>query len=259
MGMLRAASIAFLATWGLAAATAPAGADGPYRYPTYDATPGFYDFKWTGFYFGAHLGGAHTEVEATESDFSTVDSLFRPLIETYGQNAASVTGGVQAGWQKQWEKFVVGVEVTYTALPFDETTASPVLAGVFRTAEVRNLFTLAGRLGYADGRWLAYAKYGWAGAQIDVSLTDTLAGDAASASEWANGWTAGVGIDYALTHNLFLGVEYNYVYFRSDVAPLPIPETHFSDAEVHIQTLLVRLNYRFSGPAGCAWASPGCR
>ena len=244
MGMLRAVAVAFLSTLGLAAAAAPARADGPYRYPSYDATPGFYDFRWTGFFIGAHLGGAHTGVEATETSFNQPD----PLIRTHAQDRASVVGGVQAGWQKQWEKFVVGVEVGYSALSFDSTATLPVLEGVTRSAEVRDLLTLTGRLGYADGRWLAYAKAGWASAQVDITLKDTVTSDVASAGERASGWTAGVGIDYALTHNLFLGVEYSYLYVRADVAPLPIAETHFSDAEVDIQTLVLRLNYRFGGP-----------
>lgn len=259
MDILRVGTVALLATWGLAAAAVPAGADGPpHRVPTYDATPGFYDFQWSGFYVGAHLGLAHTEAEATDTDFNPPNVLvFGPLIETYSQSSTSVAGGVQVGWQKQWEKIVVGAELTYTALPFEETTASPVLDGVFRTAEVRDLVTLTGRLGYADGRWLAYGKFGWAGAQIDITLEDTSTKYVTSSGEWANGWNFGVGIDYALTHNLFLGVEYNYLYFRADVEPLPIPQTHFSDAEVHIQSLLVRLNYRFGGP-GCGGGPPGC-
>jgi opacity protein-like surface antigen len=248
MGVLRAVSIAFLAICGLGAAVAPAGADGP-RTPVYDWRPGFYDFQWSGFYAGSHLGLAFTEVEATETDFNPVDvALLGPLIQTYDQSATSISGGVQVGWQKQWEKIVVGVELTYTALPFDETTASPVLDGVFRTVEVHNLLALTGRLGYADGRWLAYGKFGYAGAQVDITLEDTTSSAVASSSEWASGWNFGLGIDYALHHNLFVGVEYNYVYFRTDVEPLPIANTHFSDAEVNIQTLMLRLNYRFDGP-----------
>jgi outer membrane immunogenic protein len=266
MDMLRAGTVALLATWGLAAAAVPAGADGPYRVPTYDATPGFYDFRWTGFYAGAHLGVAFTNVRATETDFAVdVEELnpsqaftAGPLTQSYDDFATSVAGGVQVGWQKQWEKIVVGAELTYTALPFDETSASPVFPGVFRTAEVSNLVALTGRLGYADGRWLAYSKFGWAGAQVDITLNDTVTKTSASSSGFTSGWNFGVGIDYALTHNLFLGVEYNYLFFRADVEPLPIPDAHFSDdAKVHIQSLMVRLNYRFDG-LGCFGAPPRC-
>jgi outer membrane immunogenic protein len=247
MGMLRLVTVAFLASWGLGAAAVPAGADEPpHRAPAYDWRPGFYDFDWSGFYAGAHLGLAYTEVEATETNF-TPAAILGPLIETYSQGATSVAGGVQVGWQKQWEKIVVGAELGYTALPFEETTASPVLDGVFRTAEVHDILSLTARLGYADGRWLAYGKFGYAGARVDIALEDTGTGAVASSSEWANGWNLGLGIDYALHRNLFLGVEYNYLYFRADVEPLAILDTHFSDAEVNIQTLMVRLNYRFGG------------
>ena len=264
MGVLRAVGLAFLATWGLAVAAAPASADGPpseifgpyHRAPNYDATPGFYDFRWTGYYVGAHLGGAHTQFEATDTIF--IPPPVGPEILAFQQDGASVTGGVQAGWQKQWEKFVLGVEFTYGALSFDDTTPSPLFNGeVVRSAELNNIFTLTGHLGYADGRWLAYAKGGFATAHVDVTLRDTVEGTVASSSDWATGWTGGVGIDYALTLNLFLGIEYNYMRLRSDVPQLPIPDTHFSDAAIDIQTVVLRLNYRFGGP-GCG-GSPPCR
>jgi outer membrane immunogenic protein len=257
MDIRRVVTVALVATSWLAAAAVPAGADGPARVPTYDWRPGFYDFQWSGFYAGSHLGLAYTEVEATETDFDVPNvDILGPLIQTYSQSSTSVAGGVQLGWQKQWEKIVVGAELTYTALPFEETTASPVIAGVVRTAEVHNLVALTGRLGYADGRWLAYGKFGWAGAQVDITLEDTVKGNSTSSGGWTNGWNFGLGIDYALHHNLFLGVEYNYLYFRTDVDPLPIPDTRFSDGEVNIQSLMVRLNYRFGGP--CASGPPGC-
>ena len=105
-----------------------------------------------------------------------------------------------------------------------------------------------GRLGYADGRWLAYAKGGVANAQVDVSYRDSVSGVTTSSSGRETGWTAGVGIDYALTPNLFLGIEYNYIHFRADVLPPPIPQVQFNDVDVDIQNLVVRLNYKFGSP-----------
>lgn len=272
MGMLRAVTMAFLATWGLA--TVPARADGPppgpaapAPYPPYDAAPvpGFFDFNWSGFYVGGHLGGGHTNLEARETDFGAAETDFEapapdfdatatgfvpdlPFIDTYGQDAVSAVGGVQAGWQKQWEKAVAGIEVTYTALSFDETEESPLVSDLTRSGEVSNLITLTGRLGYADGRWLAYAKGGWASADIDVTYRDALTGEVTSSGDRESGWTAGVGIDYALSYNLFLGVEYNYLHFNADVPQPPVQFLETGDADVDIQTLLVRLNYRFGGP-----------
>lgn len=253
MGMLRAVGLAFMATWGFAATAAPADADGPpHRYPTYDATPGFYDFKWTGFFFGAHLGGGHTGHDVAETVVLSADPLILDTA-THGPSASSVLGGVQAGWQKQWEKFVAGIELTYTAVQFDETSHSLLLPDAALSGEVRDLITLTGRLGFADGRWLAYAKGGWASADIDITYRNTVTGAVASSGGRESGWTAGVGIDYALSLNLFLGIEYNYLHFSADVPrPLtlqPVVDVRTGDADVDIQTLVVRLNYRFGGPA----------
>jgi opacity protein-like surface antigen len=147
---------------------------------------------------------------------------------------------------------VAGAEIGFSLLRFDTTKESPLLQGLFRSAETSGIFTLTGRLGYADGRWLAYAKGGLATAEIDVSYRDTVTGLSTSSSGVEVGWTAGVGIDYALTQHWIIGIEYNYVHFRADVDPPPIPDipTEFGGVDVDIQNLVVRLNYRF-GPGCC--------
>jgi len=249
MNVWCALTVASVAVWGLGALSVPTGADGPPSHrggpDVYTPAPGSFDFKWSGFYVGAHLGGGHTNLEATETVNPSSPIFFDTL--TYGQDATSVVGGLQAGWQRQWEKFVAGIEVTYTLLQFDETTQSPLVPGLTRSAEVHDLFTLTGRLGYADGRWLAYAKGGWASAEVDIRFRDATGIVIASSGGRESGWTAGVGIDYALLPNLFLGIEYNYLHFRADVAPPLLANTQFGDVDVAIQTLVVRLNYRF-GP-----------
>lgn len=181
----------------------------------------------------------------------------------YDQSESSFTGGVQAGWQKQWGRLVAGAEVGFSLLGFDTTKASPVIDGLSRSAEVRDIFTLTGRLGYADGRWLAYMKGGLANAEVDIGFDDALTGLSSSSSGRETGWSAGIGIDYALAPNLILGVEYNYLHFNAGVdAPLildpatrrEIP-TRFDDAEVDIQNVVVRLNYRFQ--PGCCLGAGG--
>jgi opacity protein-like surface antigen len=255
MGMLRVVMIAFLATF----AAAVASADGPaphrgdrYRHYEPAPAPGFFDFNWSGFYAGAHLGAGFASFEANETFIDPLDPLLVPQTLTYDQSVTSVVGGVQVGWQKQWEKLVAGVELTYTVLPFDETTISPLVTTttLARTAELHDLITLTGRLGYADGRWHAYAKGGVASAEVDVSYEDILTGARSSSGGRETGWTAGVGIDYALTYNLFLGVEYNYLHFNTDPPQPPAAGAiGTGGAEFDIQTLVVRLNYRFGGPA----------
>jgi opacity protein-like surface antigen len=251
MGFSRALAFATTALLGLGVRMLPAVAHGPAAddYSPY-VPSGFFELDWSGTYVGGNLGVAVTMAESSEVIFPDSLELFQSL--NYDQSQTSATGGVQAGWQKHWGKLVAGVEVGFSLLQFDTTEESPLVPGLNRSAEVRDIFTLSGRLGYADGRWLAYAKAGAASAEIDVSYDDTFTGASSSSSGRETGWTAGVGIDYALTHNVVLGVEYNYLHFRADVVPPPIPDipTRFGDADVDIQNVVVRLNYRF-GPGCC--------
>lgn len=263
MGALRTQAIAVVALLALAAQAGPASADGPignpadpYRYTPYDpAPPAFLVFNWSGFYIGANVGWGYTSAESAETIPDTTDPI-TPVSLNYDQTASSVTGGAQVGWQRQWGTWVFGIEGAYTALSFDTNALSPLIATVSavplsRSVEVSNIFTLTGRLGYAYEQWLAYAKGGWASA--DISASYDFGGTVTSTSGRENGWTAGVGIDYAIHPNLFVGVEYNYLSFRSDIiAPaavaLAVPGAQTGDVSVDTQTLVLRLNYRFGGP-----------
>src|SRR5262245_34850060 len=168
MGARRALALAVGATLGLATQAVPAAARDPALddYQPY-APSGFFVYDWTGFYAGVNLGAVFTEAESTENLFPNDPVNFIGL--TYGQSDTTVTGGVQLGWQKQWgTKLVTGAEVGYTALSFDTTKPSPLFTNLFdlpnlsRTVELSNIFLFTGRLGYADGRWLAYFKGGFA-------------------------------------------------------------------------------------------------
>jgi outer membrane immunogenic protein len=258
MGFRRALTLAILAMWGLGAQAMPARADRDVV-PSDDYSPyapsGFFVLDWSGFYAGGHLGGAHTNAEATEIVPDPRDPTLT-LLFNYDQSETSFTGGVQVGWQKQWGNLVVGAEAGFSLLHFDTSEISPLLADLgqpdlIRSVEVRDIFTLTGRLGYTDGRWLAYVKGGLANAEVDVGYTDTLTGATTSSSGRETGWIAGIGIDYALTHNLVLGVEYNYLDIQAEVPEPPVPGGDSDDLHAEIQSLVVRLNYRF-GPGCCS-------
>jgi opacity protein-like surface antigen len=260
MELRRALTLAGITIGVLGTLAAPAGA----RSPADDYVPyqpsGFFVLDWSGAYVGGSLGLAHTIAESTidvrEDALFDFSSLADQTLN-YEQSETSITGGIHAGWQKHWGKLVAGVEVGFNALRFDTTTESPLIPLLLRSVEASNIFSLTGRLGYTDGRWLAYGKGGIANAQIDVSYDDRFTGLSSSSSGRETGWTAGVGIEYALTLNLFLGVEYNYLHFRADVAPPPIPviPAQIGDVDIDIQNVVVRLNYRFH--PGCCIAPGG--
>jgi opacity protein-like surface antigen len=252
MELRRRLLLAGMGLWALAALSAPAGA----RDPADDYVPyqpsGFFVFDWSGAYVGGSLGLAHTSADSpvTIKDLPFDVSLSTDETLNYEQSETSLTGGIHVGWQKHWGRLVAGIEAGFSVLRFDNTTESPLIPLLSRSAEVRDILILTGRLGYADGRWLAYAKGGVASAQIDISYDDRFTGLSSSSSGREIGWTAGIGIEYALTLNLFLGVEYNYLQFRADATPPPLPDipAHIHDADIDIQSVVVRLNYRFNAP-----------
>src|SRR5688572_2483726 len=212
MELRRALALAIVATLGLGAQVAPARADGAVV-PRDDYSPyapsGFFVFDWSGFYAGGHLGVAFANAESTETLFPDNPELFLSL--NYDQSETSFTGGVQGGWPKQCGKPVAGVELGFGLIQLDNSEISPLLAeftnlpNLTRSVEVGDVLTPTGRLGYADGRWLAYFTYGLASAEVDVGYRFAGTGETTSSSAREVGWIAGGGIDYALTHNWIVG------------------------------------------------------
>jgi outer membrane immunogenic protein len=82
------------------------------------------------------------------------------------------------------------------------------------TADIYLIAKGTGKVGLAYKRLLLYGKGGYAGGLVDTRAS-TIAGPFAGRDErtiaWHNGWTAGGGIEYALTDHVIIGAEYNYI------------------------------------------------
>ena len=123
----------------------------------------------------------------------------------------------------------------------------------------KSLYDATLRVGYAANNWLFYAKGGWAGTTLDISVVRTsdqlLMGS--MSLQGANGFVGGGGIDYGLTRNIILGIEYNYYGFRpTDQLGVTtfngfVPE-NFTDIKHSVQTLTGHIDFLFNfggGPA----------
>jgi outer membrane immunogenic protein len=216
----------------LSAAVHTAQADGiatPRPYARYEE-PVYQPYDWSGFYLGGHLGGAHVVTNWTAN-----------VLEPIDHTSSNFIGGAQLGLQKQWGRTVFGVEVSYDWLNDEQSNASILIPGTTFNSDVSNIFTVVGRLGYAYENMLAYAKGGYASA--DIALGVTAAGLALQRSERESGWVAGVGIEFACTDNISIGVEYDYMHFNvsgGTVSSIPI-----SDAGTDLQSVMARLNFKF--------------
>jgi outer membrane immunogenic protein len=191
-------------------------------------------YDWTGFYIGAHLGGAFGG-----------SNNFNGLALT--DSEARFLGGVQAGadWQF-YGNWVVGAEGQYSWL--SGNNASAVLPGGFvYNNDQRGLGSVTARFGYSFWPALVYVKGGYAYADNRESVT--FAGAPIPFLLDGNhnhGWTIGGGAEYMFAKNWSVKAEYQYYDFgdaRFQSPPALVPFGTFHNDE---HTLKVGVNYRFN-------------
>ncbi len=181
-------------------------------------------FSWTAFYVGGDSGYGWHVANGTLTTASGA-----PLVG-YDYNVNGPFAGVFAGGNYQLGRFVAGIEgdwqrsnLTGNNEPQATISAAATLpssAGVFPSGPftvattIKDSESVRGRLGFVLGRFLVFGTGGWAWG--DPSNAYALLGSAPFVSHgWnASGWTAGAGLDYALTDHVFGRVEYRYTDLR---------------------------------------------
>jgi hypothetical protein len=110
---------------------------------------------------------------------------------------------------------------------------------------------VTGKVGYAFDNLLASVRAGWASATVEYA-TNLNGVVSSSSSEREGGWTAALGIEYAVLPNVILGVEYDYIRINAGGTGAAPVLGSVSDGGVDIQTVLARLSCKFgeSGVAG---------
>jgi len=207
-------------------------ADMAVKAPSPSTAPAATSYNWTGWYVGLNAGGAWQREDST----TTMDPGGHigvlgiiALINASGTGSAtagSFIGGVQTGYNWQFNQTVLGIEAD-----FDGLTGNPTLNGAgplniapntFTTtnsARAEWLATLRPRLGVILGRTLIYATGGLALADIRYTqtYTDTLNSGfgTSSVTTVKAGWTAGGGIEYAFWDKWSTKLEYLYSDFSS--------------------------------------------
>jgi opacity protein-like surface antigen len=191
-------------------------------------------YNWSGPYIGGYAGSmwgdAHAVTSAAAGPFAGL-----PVEPDF----AGTIGGGQAGFNLQISKTVLGIEVDYGFTNAHGGVSCPGVLGVFYTceAELHRLATLAGRLGWTWGRALLYAKGGLAVGEVtagtafngtstlvpvpggppggSMPLDQLIAGglvlvlpDPLRTTNWQVGWTAGGGMEFALTNRWSAKAEY---------------------------------------------------
>lgn len=173
---------------------------------------------WTGFYIGAHVGGAWADLQTT--DRFGAWSPYDHAGYRWTDSASGVIGGGQVGynWQANqvFNGFVFGVEADFggvglsvTHHPFNNTLLT-------ERADDSFYADVTGRLGYAFGPALFYIKGGWAYWDGDFTLHDAgYVGSYSASTTGLSGWTFGGGVEYKFAPNWSAKVEYRYFDFSN--------------------------------------------
>src|SRR5262245_64627272 len=125
--------------------------------PYYCPPPMAISFTWTGFYFGAHGGGAWAQKDFGNQTFAFGGVTYTPVATTV--NPSGWLAGGQFGAQYQAGSWVFGIEIdaswanlTGSANCSSVIVTAPLTANC--TSQADALGTIAGRLGIALGRLL---------------------------------------------------------------------------------------------------------
>jgi outer membrane immunogenic protein len=225
----------------------PASATGP-------SSPEDIATNWGGFYVGGQLGGVWNDTDWHYNNPNWFNTLGPEIvINKFDMDGSGFLGGGQAGFNYQSGAWLFGIEGSVAGADLSNSRPSPFFPTIDRyTSDITVLTTVTGRLGYARDRWLAYAKGGWAGADVELTLFDRFALVRASSDTWVDGWTVGAGGEYALGPSLSLAVEYNYAdldtgdwRLRCNCPGGVGGGTPVMDGDIVIQSVTARLNYRF--------------
>jgi outer membrane immunogenic protein len=203
------------------------------------------DFHLDGFYIGANSGYG----------WSYWSDPFGDNI-----NGKGALAGGQLGFNYQIGQFVVGLDadLDWTGMTGNISAAAvgPFGGVISATATDANNFlsTFGARAGFAIDHALIYAKGGgaWTRDVLTISVTN-VGGAIASGSSTTSriGWMVGGGLEYAVTNNITLKAEYDYVNFGTANETITIaggglaPTTGTVAAKLYENVAKVGISYLF--------------
>lgn len=223
-------------------------------------------FTWTGCYIGGFGGGASgANVNATELSNSLVGFYNKTGTPySYHTNASAIVGGtVGCNWQPWGTQWVLGVEgeggyIHSTGSAVDPNSVALFGSDTVDSTKIGDWYAVvAGRLGYAVGPWLVYAKGGAAFTKVSSSVIDACnTAPCGSALITATGSSSpvspavGGGLEYALTDHWTVKGEYLWLGINPSFSVCGVASTGFNFCSAHtvgngISTGKLGVNYKF--------------
>lgn len=186
------------------------------------------DFSWTGFYIGGNFGYGWGDGNVDFDPLPDAAAFVFLNPQSLDADPDGLIGGGQIGFNWQWNKWLVlGAEADFQGTDmegddsrtgFDGFSAVPTNPDRFLEAHERMQYfgTIRGRIGIAPWcRMLIYGTGGFAYGNMDYSAQTNFgttffhgASYPVNFTDTATGWTAGGGIEYALSHHWSIRAEY---------------------------------------------------
>jgi len=191
-------------------------------------------YDWTGFYIGGHFGYGGGSFGPNTNPLP-LEGVFLP------HSVTGLTGGYQIGYNRQFaNNAVLGVEADASfPSPVDQAAQGRLPATPYNTT-IDYFGTARGRIGYAFGQWMPYVTAGFAWGHPSIAFNDN---SGAIVQHYQFGWTAGLGLEFAVSGNWSARLEYDYVELSRQLYDL----SGFGLANVNVDPRLQRatigLNY----------------
>jgi outer membrane immunogenic protein len=222
--------------------------------PMYKA-PSPAGYNWTGFYVGANGGFGGDRFEYPFS-FGSIPVLgLGPTTGTSTLNSSGFFGGGQVGFNWQaGRSWVLGVEADFDDADIEglANTSANTFSGNVGT-KLDWFGTVRGRVGFlVTPQALLYGTGGWAYGHTTSNADAAAFGLAigTSIADQQNGWTAGGGLEYALTPSLSVKTEYLYLNLgTTSLASGTLAGGPFSLSEkATFHTVKIGLNLKLGAP-----------
>lgn len=210
--------------------------------------------SWKGIVMGGHLGGAWGKSDWSDP-FNATNALGGLTnVAGFGDQIRSTgsLGGIDINYNWQADKVVYGVGASMSAADIrGENTLFSGIGGINGQTTINYLGTVVGKIGTTLNRSLFYINAGRALLNTTYSMNgNTNALSLGAGSETINswGWTAGAGVEYALTNHWVSNVEYDYIHVPSrtlSVSSIVLINSQRITANQSINVFKVGLNYKF--------------
>jgi high affinity Mn2+ porin len=184
-------------------------------------------YEWTGFYVGGHFGYGGGSLGPGTNPLPELGVLFP-------HSVTGLIGGYQVGYNRELaNRIVLGIEAdsTFTS-PVDQSALGRMPPVPFN-GTIDYVGTARGRIGYAFDRIMPYVTGGFAWGHTRAFIND---GSGASVGFSQPGWTAGAGVEFAVSGNWSAKLEYEYVDLtrhRYDLSGFGLPDVAV-DPRIHL-------------------------